>query len=74
MKPSTHSRDGGVGCLSVACCGLCNISRLCHKVPLFAAAGPTTFDMTKGVGTSRTTCRFAFQNLAQLLVRWAVQR
>lgn len=31
VKPSTHSRDGGAGCLSDAYCGLCNISRLCHK-------------------------------------------
>jgi hypothetical protein len=74
VKPNTHSRDRSAGCLSVACCLVSATVPCCTTRVPFAAAGPTTFVMTKGGGTSRTTCRFAFQNLAQLLVRWAAQR
>lgn len=58
MKPSTHSGGRSAGCLSVAGCLVsATVPDHTTRAP-FAAAGPTTFDMTKGGGTSRTTCRF----------------
>ncbi|KAJ4986819.1 hypothetical protein SVAN01_07746 [Stagonosporopsis vannaccii] len=49
-------------CLSVLVFGFATVTE-CRVT--FAAAGPTTFKVTKGGETSRLTCRFAVQRLAQ---------
>lgn len=54
---------GMMGCLSALV--MFGLACIAERMVTFAAAGPTTFDVTKGGETSHSTCRFAIQSRAQ---------
>ena len=75
MKPSTHSGGRSAGCLSVpGCLVFCNNSRSYHKGTIRSCRADNLRHDERRRNLPHYLPISLAQNLAQLLVRWAVQR